>query len=77
MFCASSNVRFWLEADLFDDSAERLLLATIGHSATYSGTTHPRMPFDLGHDTAVLVPAARLVAEAGMETTNMVERQER
>lgn len=46
-------------------------------SSPYFGTTRPRMPFDLGHDTAVLVPAARLAAEAGRETTNMAERQER
>ncbi len=65
------------KADIIQGVAKSPLIAKSGHSAPYSGTTRPRMPFDLGHDTAVLVPAARLVAEAGMETTNMVDRQER
>ena len=33
-----------------------------------------RMPFDLGHDVARLIPALRIVAEVGVEASHLVWR---
>ena len=38
------------------------------------GTSSPMVPLHFGHDTALLVPRSGLIAEAGVETANMIGR---
>ena len=46
----------------------------VGDDEADAGIQFPRVPLHLGDDPALPVPRACLIAEAGMEATNMIRR---
>ena len=48
--------------------------AQVGDDESDAGIQFPWVPLHLGDDTAIPVPRAGLIAEAGMEAANMVRR---